>query len=315
MSQGSVFRKWDLHVHTPCSFENQYCFDNSEEQERYNDNLWDKYIDELERLPDIAVIGITDYFCIDGYRKVLEYRSQGRLSNIQNILPNIEFRLDNIVGDKRINYHVIFSENADPDDIENEFLQSLLIMTPNGEKVSLRRSNIEDIGKKLKEQHAKFRDRSDYYIGCTNITVSLEDIMKPLRDKASIFNKNYMLILAEPNLELMNWDKQDHLVRKFLTWNSHALFSPNEKTRLWGLGKEKSYKTQQDFISEFGSLKPCIHGSDSHGFDAFCKPDLDRFCWIKADTTFEGLSKSCLNQETEFIFAVKILPVRRISTR
>ena len=37
-------------------------------------------------------MGINDYLFIDGYRKVLEYREQGRLQNIELVLPVVEFR-------------------------------------------------------------------------------------------------------------------------------------------------------------------------------------------------------------------------------
>ena len=38
-----------------------------------------------------------------------------------------------------------------------------------------------------------------------------------------------------------------------------------------------------------GSLKACIHGSDAHTEAKLFRPDNNRFCWIKADLTFEGL--------------------------
>lgn len=53
----------------------------------------------------------------------------------------------------------------------------------------------------------------------------------------------------------------------------------------------------EQFIKEFGSLKPCIHGSDAHSFDKLCKPDEDRFLWIKADPTFEGLKQIVYESE------------------
>ena len=71
--------------------------------------------------------------------------------------------------------------------------------------------------------------------------------------------------------------------------HSHAIFSSNPNTRDWALGKK--HPTPEDFIREFCYLKPCIHGSDAHSFDKLCKPDEDRFCWIKADPTFEGLKQ------------------------
>jgi hypothetical protein len=129
-----------LHVHTPESFHNEFNFINKEEKEKYKGNIWDKYIDELETITDVSVIGITDYFSIDGYKKVLEYKAQGRLSNFCLILPNIELRLDkyisegNITTPRRQNYHVIFSDEVDPKSIEEEFLEGLEIKNEKGER-------------------------------------------------------------------------------------------------------------------------------------------------------------------------------------
>jgi len=295
MNKGSVWRKWDLHVHTPASFHHNFRFTSDEERKEYNGNIWDKYIDELEKIQDVAVIGITDYFSIEGYKKVLEYRRKGRLQNFDLILPNIEFRLDKFISSrkdeepKRLNFHVIFSNEIEPEKIEKEFLEELHIKTPFGEERKLTRENIEEIGRILKEHHEKFRDKSDYFVGCMNITVSLDEIINVLDKKKSIFGGKYMLVLPEERWCLIDWDGQDHLTRKELLARSHAIFSSNPNTRDWALGKK--HESPQHFIREFGSLKPCIHGSDAHSFDKLCKPDYNRFCWIKADPTFEGLKQ------------------------
>lgn len=62
-SRGSEWRKWDLHIHTPESgMNNQYTnWDN------FVKSLFNKAIEK-----EIAVIGITDYFTIDGYKKLKE---------------------------------------------------------------------------------------------------------------------------------------------------------------------------------------------------------------------------------------------------
>ncbi len=65
---------------------------------------WEKYLIALEALTDIPVIGVTDYFLIEGYKELQQFKANGRLPKIQMLLPNIEFRLDNIVGGKRINF-------------------------------------------------------------------------------------------------------------------------------------------------------------------------------------------------------------------
>lgn len=42
-------------------------------------------------------------------------------------------------------------------------------------------------------------------------------------------------------------------------------------------------------IKEFGSIKPCIWGSDAHEYQKMFKPAEDRHCWVKSELTFEGL--------------------------
>jgi len=289
MSRGSIWRKWDLHIHTPASFHHQFRFLSEEENEKYQGDIWEKYIDELEKVSDVSVIGITDYFSIEGYKKVLEYRRNGRLQNFDLILPNIEFRLDKFVGNRRLNYHVIFSDDIDADTIEKEFLEELHIKTHTGEERKLTKGNIEEIGRTLKEHEESFKGKSDYVVGCENITVSLDEIIKILRNKESIFSGKYLLVLEEEGWDKITWAGQDHLTRKTILVQSHAIFSSNPNTRNWALGKRDL--SPEQFIREFDSLKPCIHGSDAHSFDKLCKPDEDRSCWIKADTTFEGLKQ------------------------
>jgi ABC-type Mn2+/Zn2+ transport system ATPase subunit len=243
----------------------------------------------------VPAIGITDYFSIDGYKKVLEYKKNGRLSNFQLILPNIELRLDKYISGsdinrpRRQNYHVIFSDEIDPKSIEEEFLEGLEIKNEKGEKRKLCRRNIEEIGNSLKKSQAEYRGKSDYYIGCSNITLSPESIFEKLESRGDLFKGKYLLVLPEELWNKMNWAGQNHLIRKQLFQQSHVLSASNPHTICWALGEKNGCPA--DFIDEFGSLKPCIHGSDAHKFDKLCKPDKNRFCWIKSDTTFEGLKQ------------------------
>ena len=87
----------------------------------------------------------------------------------------------------------------------------------------------------------------------------------------------------------MEWGAQAHNTRKLLYKGSHGIFSGNPSTREFHLGM-KHPKVDQ-YVSEFGPLKPCIHGSDAHELAKIGQPDLKRFCWIKGDVTFEGLKQ------------------------
>jgi hypothetical protein len=118
--RGSVWRKWDLHVHTPESLVHEYG----------GPDPWSRFIQELEQLPpEFKVIGINDYIFLDGYRRILAEQKNGRLANIELFLPVIELRLDKFGGSpghlSRVNFHIIFSDELAPEVIEQQFLNAL----------------------------------------------------------------------------------------------------------------------------------------------------------------------------------------------
>ena len=285
--RGSAWGRWDLHVHTPASFEQNYKFLDEEEKVAYGNNIWEKYVSELEKIENVSVLGITDYFSIDGYKKIVNYREKGRLSNFDLILPNIELRLDELDrNNKKINYHVIFSDEVSTNLIEREFINRFEIKDYDHNKVSLCRENIENIGKSLKKDKPEFGG-SDFHAGCTYISVDLDDIINLL--KKPFFQGKNIKVLVESGWDTLGWNDQSFATKKELLHQSDAMFSSNEKTIKWLTGE--SDVPPEDFERLFNSLKPAIHGSDAHSFDRLCKPDLDRYCWIKADATFEGLKQ------------------------
>src|SRR5579864_3372382 len=93
LSRGSEWHKWDLQIHSPMSaLNNQFPLKSGGTPD------WDAYIAGLEGISDTPVMGITDYFSIEGYKKILEFKKAGRLPNVKLILPNIEFRIDKIIA-------------------------------------------------------------------------------------------------------------------------------------------------------------------------------------------------------------------------
>jgi len=294
--RGSEWRKWDLHVHSPLSgLNNQYPKKNDGSPD------WNQFILKLEEVKGVSVLGITDYFTIEGYKKILEFRKNGRLKNFDLILPNIEFRLNNVLSSKkngkaprRLTLHVIFSDDIPHSKIEDQFLHELSFCYEGNpqdkdEIRKLKHTSIEDLGRKLKEEHKKFKDKSDFEIGCMNAVVNHEDITAKLEEKPSIFKNKYLIIFVEEYANLIEWDSQDHNIRKILLQKSDCIFSGSSKTRDWALGKLDL--SPKEFIKEFKTLKPCIFGSDAHSLDKICKPDNNKFTWIKANPTFEGLKQ------------------------
>lgn len=300
-NKGSVWRIWDLHLHSPCSILNNGFGDPKKEE------TWEYYINNIEnkcREKNIAALGITDYFTIEGYKKVKISRDKGRLEGIL-ILPNIEFRLDKVItvdglNAKRLNFHVILSPKIDPEDIEERFLHELDFIYQedtfeSSERRKLKMRDLEDFGRQLKEDHPPFRDKSDLFIGCMNAVVDPNQIKKILESKPSIFKGKYFIVFPGEGQSLLKWDSQLHGVRKHLLQMSHAIFSSENSTRDFGLGIQHGSKKL--FLKEFKSLKPCIWGCDSHSFDErFLEPsknsqDKINYCWIKSELTWDGLKQ------------------------
>src|SRR2546426_8350677 len=87
LREGSLWRKWDLHIHSPATAMNNQ-FAGASDQDK-----WDRYIASLEALGEYGALGITDYFSINGYLRVREFRSHGRLASIGEVFPNVELRI------------------------------------------------------------------------------------------------------------------------------------------------------------------------------------------------------------------------------
>ncbi|MHA2232399.1 MAG: TrlF family ATPase, partial [Candidatus Hodarchaeales archaeon] len=292
-TRGSGWRKWDLHVHTPASFQHSFKMPSGEPLQLTEEERWDYYIEKLEEIQDIVVIGITDYFSLDGYNKVLEYKKNGRLHNFELILPNIELRLDTLVPSrkkttKKINYHVIFSNEISPERIQKDFLERIEFDFLSDKKV-LTRANIEEVGRHLKDSDQDLQGKSDFKTGCIHISIPLDNIISVLKKQKQLFEGKYILVLPDDSWNEIHWKSHGRTKRAELYAKSHAMFASNPNTINWALGKLE--QGPQNLPAEFRSIKPCFHGSDAHDFERLCKPDLDRFCWIKADRTFEGLKQ------------------------
>ena len=271
--RGSEWRKWDLHVHSP----NSHGYSGT----------WGEFYTQLQNA-NCDVIGINDYCCISGYEKVKEKIKKGEL-NLSNkrILPVVEFRMRDILKNRHagqsgvhINFHIIFSDEIDIGVIKT-FIKSIEVDDCQiGEKYS--------DSKYLKEKVKVYYEK---------------DIIKKLKEYKD-FKEKYLIWL--PYDEYGGVDEidpqSDSLIKEEFIRKADAIGSSNRKQIdffLWKspLKKDGTPKFSNDNFKEwFDKKKPCIKGSDSHNCkypigklkDNQSNP-INKFCWIKADPTFEGL--------------------------
>ena len=277
---GSIWRKWDLHIHCPTTvFNNQF-------EGSTIDEKWDKYIKEIEKLTDFSVLGITDYFSINGYKKMLELKNQGHFANIDLLLPNVELRILPVTADnKAINLHIIFSPFI-VDELDSLFFNNLEFeYSENTYKCT--ESDLIKLGRDYRGD-PELSEESAYKEGCNQFKTELKQLN-------NIFKKNKKL--RENSITGVSNNSGDGnsgiqhsslaATRQESYRFSDFIFSANPNDRIYfsGQGVDKPEKV----IKDYGSLKPCIHGSDAHCNEDLCKPHENRFTWIKADPTFEGL--------------------------
>ena len=276
---GSTWSKWDLHVHTPYSIVNDYKSNESD--------VWEKYISALEKLENIKVLGINDYWFIDGYKKVIGYKNKGRLKNIDLILPVIELRLEYLVGNSnlnKINYHVIFSNELAPDEIEEEFIKKIEI--PNLDNKSLTKDNLIKYGKKIIKETPdnKKTNKSCLQVGFDNFAVSLDKVEELLSKK--LFQGKYLTAIGKTEWEEFRWDGSSD-IKKTLINKADLIFTASPNI-------EQFYKSKQKFIdNQVNDL--LVHCSDAHQFPQDKNTKSKKlghcFTWIKAKPTFEGLKQ------------------------
>ncbi|AFA47980.1 hypothetical protein [Acetobacterium woodii] len=300
-TRGSEWRKWDLHIHTPASIVNNYG-GNSEE-------IWNKFIDALENLPeDVKVIGITDYYFIDGYEKVMHYRTQGRLKNIDKIFPILEFRIDTFGSGhennlQKVNLHILFDLNET--DLKNEICRiksEFIGIIP--------LSDLEEHSTKMLSIENLIKAGGSLQSGFSTVIPSTNKVFEIINSQAWR-NKTFTFI---GHKEWNNLEKNQQLkpIKQDLYNKVGAFFSANYTS----VSKHQALLNQY-----FNDNKRLLHSGDIHDFEKLPSIQSDglidssNYCcntWIKADPTFQGL-KQIIYEPTERVMIQEERPERKSS--
>ena len=234
IERGSTWNRWDFHVHTPYSIlNNQFGFNPDPEWQTdiaefdwYVRTLFTKAVEK-----GIVAIGITDYFSIDGYKRIREaylckpekmeelFPNEELRSEIERIyvFPNIELRLDTFVGDDghSVNYHVIFSGDTECSFIEERFLQRLTFIHHTGTQLPISRVSIKQLGREYKRNNPK-ETREDYWVGLEKAAIHHDKVIEVLKKSTDLADKFFLSIPVDEDLSTMKWDGRYSETRSFL---------------------------------------------------------------------------------------------------
>ena len=299
---GSVWRRWDLHVHVPNTvLANDY---GNREHPDYN-----KYFDLLYK-SGISVVGLTDYFTTETIYDAIEAHDRYcREKNIVEknrifLIPNIEFRINDIINgsDEQIDVHVLL----DPQRIDREEAKNFLTRLPT-------------VSPKKSSSSSSSNDNELYVSNLTNedkkkALISFERLVSELKNSyGSRFSlSSYKIIFPingngiRSNCDENKADKARRDVRSDdLDERADGFF---------GGPKNANFFLKEDRYENFekgkkSAPKPVFSGSDSHSYD-----DIEQrvgkylehettnrasyITWIRAEKSFKGLCQCFIEPES-----------------
>ncbi|MBP6014315.1 MAG: AAA family ATPase [Alphaproteobacteria bacterium] len=189
-------------------------------------------------------------------------------------------------GQVSINIHVLI-DPTDPKHVaEIELALKLLVFEYNEQPYSCDEDGLERLGR---AHDPRRTDKGGAFKhGVNNFKPDFSKF-REWYEKQRWLKENSLVVLAngKDGPSGLSKDAGFAATRDELYRFAHFIFSGNPKDRAYflGLGTDGL----EEVVRKCGGLKPCIHGSDAHDAARLFLPDQKRFCWVKADVTFEGL--------------------------
>jgi hypothetical protein len=294
--RGSEWHRWELHLHTPFTKKNDQYEGNTLEAkwDNFYNTIRDYVGDGTNPMKAICAVAITDYLSIDNY---LIVREENRLPDcVKLVLPNVELRIRPIAQDSAINIHCIFSPEI-ADEIDERFFAKLEFEY-NSIKYAATRSQLISLGRAYKGE-SNLPEEEACRVALSQYVISLDTLSKIFKNDPELRN-NTIIVVSNKSTDGASGTRthsdyfegdisQLDATRRSIYQLSDMIYSSNRSDIAYFLGEGVDSK---DIVKhKCGSLMPCIHGCDAHTNNKIFEPNDRRYCWIKADPTFEGLKQ------------------------
>jgi len=285
--EGSVWHRWDPHIHMPGTLNN----DNFK-----GEDAVEEYVKRLNAAnPPIRAVGITDYYVLDSYEKLLAIKEKGDLPHLELLFPNIELRFAvNAPKSSPINVHLLVCPD-NPDHIEQtkRFLRELKFQYK-GESYGCTNDELIRLGRSFNPKAEN--DAHALKLGVEQSKITPQDLRVAFK-QSKWATDNIMVAIAGSKTDgtAQLQDGGLKAIREELQRLSHIIFSgrPGDREYWCGNGPD----TMEVLRNTYGGLKPCLHGCDAHDHEKVGNPDEERYCWVRGDLTFETLRQICFEPE------------------
>ena len=291
ISRGSEWRRWEPHVHAPGTLmNNQFT----------GPTAWKDYLAGLESAtPAIEAIAVTDYYVTGTYEQVLEYKKAGRLPTARLIFPNVELRLDVATAKGGfVNMHLFVSPEDANHIAELQRFLSRLRFTAQQDRFDCTRAELIRLGKKTDPTITD--DRTALAYGANQYKVNFSQL-RDVFAESGWAQANIVIAVAGGAKDGTSGVREaaDQTLRREIESFADVIFASSRAQREFWLGERDL--NPEEIRARYGSLKPCLHGSDAHKLDDVATPFDDRFSWIKGGLDFDSLRQACIDPHRAYV--------------
>lgn len=310
LARGSLWRQWDLHVHTPASFHWSGQKFEGDELSDENRKLVDEMIGAMNAAPP-AVFAIMDYWTFDGWFLLNERLKEPEAPALKKrVFPGIELRLA-APTTCRLNAHVIFSDKITDQQLR-DFLNKLKLEKTNralskDALIELARNAAEDIlSKKGHDKKNVAVDDADALLaGYKLAEINCDSYKQAIADVPGGLAIGFMPYDTSDGLNEVKWE--EHYAYFLGLFETSPIFeSRNLELRSAFLCEEteKNKSWLSNFVHGLKEVpRLVVSGSDAHCFVGVSGDNNKRGygdfpsgkkTWIKADPSFGGLKQAIL---------------------
>lgn len=282
--RGSLWRKWDLHVHAP----------GGKMSDGYSTKDGEPDVEQFCRTvheSDVAVVAVTDYFSLDSYFVVREKYEELFPDDDKLLLPNLELRLPVAVNrdGQNVNLHLVFRPTLTKEEAD-KFLGHLKTEGTTGDTRT--RTTCKDLSTLQQLESA---------------TVSVESIESAIRETFGEHavhrgeRLHHLLVIASAKGDGIRVGGNSGIQRKNLLSDEIDKYSDgfyaNSGSRDYFLNVDR---LEGDAVAV---PKPVFDGCDAHTFDDL-NAGLGKYntnsgshrniTWIKADPSYVGLLQTLI---------------------
>ena len=309
-ARGAQWRQWDLHVHTPASFQWSGQKFDGDLSSGSNTKLVDEMIEAMNQAQP-AVFAIMDYWTFEGWFALqTRLKEEGAPVLKKKVFPGIELRLAAPMKG-RLNAHVLFSDEIE-DQALLDFKSALNIELVNR---PLSDSALIELARQVGEDKLKIHgfnkadvggsDGKALLAGSVIAEINPESYKNAIAKVPKDLAIGFMPFDTSDGLKEVKWE--DHYAYAMGLFQSSPIFETRDPNLHAAFAGERTAGNSKFFDNFQAGLKHiprlAVSGSDAHCFVSGAGDNDKRGygdfpsgkkTWIKADPSFRGLKQVIL---------------------